>query len=381
MHWLNINLTTLRSPAYLGSTPVERATWLQLLAYCADQENGGRIAGAARWKDRQWRLICGVSAREVRAASRLVAVEGEDVRVVFYPLEQEAEMRARREKGRDAANRRWHGEGEEKDEGGSRKDEVRNGSGDGSPIAVGIGCGNAKRNGMESNRNGNGNGHATHATPIVDVCNLPPANGARAPEVCVPAGVSASSGLVAPVGLSMVSETHAASACSSREAVEHGSRLVPPCPEQWCLKWWEDCERRGWVDRDGIPVRRWQPALSSYWRGVQEMERRVGASASANGTSFSASGNVAGNGNGNGANGPGTHGRAPAQAGRAMSAFEIKTRLEAIDGELGRIRSRAKDGRSADGLRIIKLYTPEEEARRGQLLKAKEVLQGKLTEV
>lgn len=342
MHWLNIQLTTLRSPAYLGSTPVERATWLQLLAYCADQENGGRIAGAARWKDRQWQQVCGVTAREVRAASRLVSVEGEDVRVVFYPLEQEAEMRARRDKGRDAANRRWHGEGE--------KDEVRNGSGDGSPIAGGIGCGNAKRNGKESNGNGNGNGHAVSATPAGDVRSVPPANEARAPEVCVPSG------------------------CSSREAVEHGARLVPPCPEQWCLKWWEDCERRGWVDRDGIPVRRWQPALSSYWRGVQEMERR--ASGSAIGTFYSASGIAGGNGNGNGA-----HGRSFAQPGRAMSAFEIKTRLEAIDAELGRIRSRAKDGPSADGLRIIKIYTPEEEARRGQLLKAKEVLQGKLTEV
>ena len=136
MHWLNIHLATLRSPAYLGSTPVERATWLQLLAYCADQENGGRIAGAASWKDRQWQQTCGVTAREVRAASRLVAIEGGDVRVAHYPLEQEAEMKSRREKGREAANRRWHG-----------NEPGETAPGDGSPIA----CCNAKGNGKEGN--------------------------------------------------------------------------------------------------------------------------------------------------------------------------------------------------------------------------------------
>ena len=79
MNWLNINLATLRSPAYLGSTPVERATWLQLLAYCADQENGGCIAGAAAWKDRtvasspagKARWTCLVSGRSSSISEKL----------------------------------------------------------------------------------------------------------------------------------------------------------------------------------------------------------------------------------------------------------------------------------------------------------------------
>ena len=109
MNWLNINLANLRSPAYLGATPVERATWLQTLAYCVDQENGGRIAGAALWKDRQWQQTCGVTAREVRAATRLITIEGDDVRVAFFPLEKQTEVQARRTAATDAANRRWHG--------------------------------------------------------------------------------------------------------------------------------------------------------------------------------------------------------------------------------------------------------------------------------
>jgi uncharacterized protein YdaU (DUF1376 family) len=67
------------------------------------------------------------------------------------------------------------------------------------------------------------------------------------------------------------------SVCRQDEAISHGKTLVPPCPEMWCLKWWEDCERRGWVDREQIPIRKWKPALSSYWRGVQENDRRTNA--------------------------------------------------------------------------------------------------------
>ena len=64
-----------------------------------------------------------------------------------------------------------------------------------------------------------------------------------------------------------------------------------------------------------------------------------------------------------------------------MSAFEINTKLAAIEAELGGIRQKARDGRSEDGLRTVKLYTAEEETRRGQLLAAKEALKRKLTEV
>jgi hypothetical protein len=348
MNWLNIKLSTLRSPAYLGSNPVERATWLQLLAYCADQENGGRIAGAASWKDRQWQQTCGVTAREVRAASRLVAIEGEDVRVAHYPLEQEAEMKSKREKGRDAANRRWHGAVAEEPARGDGSRIV-----DGLPMADGspIADGNAKGN--EKERNGN---EMQAAAPC----------GVQRTACAGDDGVGAG---CAPV-------------CLSPQAVEYGARLTPPCPEQWCRKWWEDSERRGWLGPDGLRIVKWQPALSSYWRGVQEMERRLAfANGGANGTSLpggNSSGAVNGNGNGNGANG---HAPQPPPRERAMSAYEINTRLGAIDDELSRLRIRAKDGRSEDGLRIVKIYAPEEEARRGQLLKAKEVLKRKLTEV
>jgi hypothetical protein len=139
--------------------------------------------------------------------------------------------------------------------------------------------------------------------------------------------------------------------CSMRAAILHGMRLEPPCPEQWASKWWEDCEKRGWVDNHGIALQQWQPALSSYWRGVQEQDRRSEAAQEKSATA------------------------------RTASAGDIAARIKGIDDELFRLRLKAEDGRSPDGLRTIKIYTPEQETRRDQLLAAKETLKRKLTEV
>jgi hypothetical protein len=99
MKWLNIEIATLRSPKFIGAEPVERATWLSLLGYCADQENGGRIVGCIKWKDRTWQQACGITHGEVSLKSKLYVWEGDDLLVEFYPLEKEAELRAKREAG------------------------------------------------------------------------------------------------------------------------------------------------------------------------------------------------------------------------------------------------------------------------------------------
>ena len=200
MNWLNINLTTLRSPAYIGSGPVGRATWLQVLAYCADQENGGRIRGAAAWKDRQWQQTCGVTAREVRASGKLITFHRRDVRVAFYPADKEALVISNREAGR---------------RGGSSRSEVkadaarRNGTLGGRPRTAG-------------GRRDEGGGMKTETLPLF---YAPGAN-----------------------------DSPRATTCSRAEAIAHGATLIPPCPEHWSLKWWEDSERRGWVDRENIPL-------------------------------------------------------------------------------------------------------------------------------
>lgn len=100
MNWLNIHTSTLRSPEVIGSSPVERATWLLVLAHCVEQENGGKIEGALAWKCRQWQQTCGVTLREIRASSRLLRFDGDDLICNFYPHSKEEEVKNKREAGR-----------------------------------------------------------------------------------------------------------------------------------------------------------------------------------------------------------------------------------------------------------------------------------------
>lgn len=105
MNWLNLEIKTLRSAGYIGSAPIERATWINALAYCCEQENGGRIEGARKWKDRQWQQLCGVTSREIDRASKLMTWDGDDLIVSGYPHAKEAEVRSKREAGREGGHR------------------------------------------------------------------------------------------------------------------------------------------------------------------------------------------------------------------------------------------------------------------------------------
>ena len=100
MHWLNLHIPQLRSDECIGAEPVARATWVWVMAYCAEQENGGRVVGGASWKDRQWQQACGVTRDEVMGAAPLIRVERDDIVVHGYPKDKEAEVRAKRENGK-----------------------------------------------------------------------------------------------------------------------------------------------------------------------------------------------------------------------------------------------------------------------------------------
>lgn len=97
MNWVNLKVSTLRHPDYVGCEPVQRATWLNVLTFCTEQENGGRIEGARAWKDRQWQQTCGVMLSEVNSAAPLLTWEGEALIVWQYPVEKQQEVIERRE--------------------------------------------------------------------------------------------------------------------------------------------------------------------------------------------------------------------------------------------------------------------------------------------
>lgn len=99
MNWLNLEIKTLRAPEYVGAEPVQRATWLNLLAYCAEQENGGVLEKCDDWKDRRWMQTCGVMRSEVETDSDLWKWKGGNLIVWGYPKSKEKEVRAKREAG------------------------------------------------------------------------------------------------------------------------------------------------------------------------------------------------------------------------------------------------------------------------------------------
>ena len=61
MIWINIKTTTLRESEYISASPTQQATWLKLLAYCSEHENGGVIDGAGGWNERAWLFGCGIT--------------------------------------------------------------------------------------------------------------------------------------------------------------------------------------------------------------------------------------------------------------------------------------------------------------------------------
>lgn len=100
MNWLNIEIKTLISNEFLGSEPVDRATWICLLRYCAQQENGGKVKGCKEWKDRQWMQLAGITREEVTRKTMLWKWDADTVTVWEYPICKEKEIKAKRKAGR-----------------------------------------------------------------------------------------------------------------------------------------------------------------------------------------------------------------------------------------------------------------------------------------
>jgi hypothetical protein len=91
MNYVNVKVADLKHPNFIGAEPIDRATWLCLLAYCCEQENGGVIQDCRGWNDRLWIQACGVTAEEVGRECALWRWDGDSLVVWAYPVEQEQE--------------------------------------------------------------------------------------------------------------------------------------------------------------------------------------------------------------------------------------------------------------------------------------------------
>lgn len=96
MQYLNLDLSTLDSVEFVGSEPVDQATWLKLQRYCAGQENGGIIEHCRDWKDRKCQQLLRITRAELLRDCDLWTWEGDSLRLFAYPLAAEARVKQNR---------------------------------------------------------------------------------------------------------------------------------------------------------------------------------------------------------------------------------------------------------------------------------------------
>jgi hypothetical protein len=235
MIYVNLKTSTLRSPAYVGAEPVQRATWLSLLAYCCEQENGGRIAEADAWKDRQWQQTCGVTLAEVQEECGLWRMADGVLIVEFYPADKQAEVQHNREVGR---------------RGGKSRSQAK--------IEA------AKANGAKRN-------------PSTNPSTNP--SGSQAEAKQQPNGKERKG-----IGIGKEDiQTQCAQGFSVDQVIEAGRMaMIPP---EVCRAYHDDRAGAGWLDGKGRPVASMPHDLSGFWRKWQSNRnpKDFGAGASANG--------------------------------------------------------------------------------------------------
>lgn len=107
MEYVNLHRSVLDGAEFVGAEPVERATWLCLLAYCCGQENGGCIECCGDWADRRWQQLAKVTKAEVERAAALWRWVDGDLVVNFYPEDAEKVVRSKRRGGVIGNRRRW----------------------------------------------------------------------------------------------------------------------------------------------------------------------------------------------------------------------------------------------------------------------------------
>ena len=101
MEFINIPTALFSSPEYIGAEPIQRATWISLLAWCCEQENGGIIEGCRSWGMRRWMQTCGVTDQEINEENELYHFDGDNLIVFGYPHEIQETLKTKRKTARE----------------------------------------------------------------------------------------------------------------------------------------------------------------------------------------------------------------------------------------------------------------------------------------
>lgn len=100
MNYLNLSIESLSTEEFIGSPPLDRATWLCLMRYCAHHETGGIIKGVKGWPERKLIGLLSVMPQEINKESPLWEWKGSNLKVNFYPTDQEKACKAKRKAGK-----------------------------------------------------------------------------------------------------------------------------------------------------------------------------------------------------------------------------------------------------------------------------------------
>lgn len=76
---IDVPTSLLRAPEWAASKHVQRATWLCVVVWAAEQGYGERIKNGRRWDNAQWEQMCGVTLDEILSAGPLITCEGDDL--------------------------------------------------------------------------------------------------------------------------------------------------------------------------------------------------------------------------------------------------------------------------------------------------------------
>lgn len=140
MNYLNLELTMICREPFIDADTAEIGTWLRMMTYACQQENGGVLKGAALWSNEKLLKTCGVSKRDVLRCTRLLHKDNDDLILEAYPTEAAKTLAVKRVAARNASMKRWgHASDDASDDGhehGTTSESVRKGKekeGKGSP--------------------------------------------------------------------------------------------------------------------------------------------------------------------------------------------------------------------------------------------------------
>lgn len=105
MNYCPIYQTVAGSEEFLEASMTQQGIWVNLLFYCSRVENYGRIVGFGGWTARKVMRVLRVPLAKIKAKCALWVMEGDDLLVFGYPVEQQVNLEYRRKVLADNLNR------------------------------------------------------------------------------------------------------------------------------------------------------------------------------------------------------------------------------------------------------------------------------------